>query len=40
MIDVSTQEVNKQTKEVVRIVDVSPTEGIQLLREKSKWYSE
>lgn len=35
MIDVSTQEVNKQTKEVVRIVDVSPTEGIQLLREKA-----
>lgn len=35
MIDVSTQEINKQPKEVVRIVDVSPTEGIQLLREKA-----
>lgn len=35
MIEVSTQEVNKQPKEVVCTVDISPTKGIQLLREKA-----
>lgn len=35
MIEVSTQEVNKQPKEIVCTVDISPTKGIQLLREKA-----